>query len=183
MRKKCKHKVQKKIVKKKFQNHGQVYWPWFWYVSIYVCGFVRHSNTKWRQILSDAISLIVKYLYATLVIINALSPVKVTRLWVDNLFAGKNIKNVSYARVRVCKGERRREERGLHLLGTLYQKKWPKKGCNRPEKSRKKNDLCQWHKSTNGGLISEDRSTEATLLFTIPRSGLSRLQRIYLWKY
>ena len=72
MRKKCKHKVQKKIVKKKFQNHGR---PWFWYVYIYVCGFVRHSNTKWRQILFDVISLIVKYLYATLIIIYALSPV------------------------------------------------------------------------------------------------------------
>ena len=131
MRKKCKHKVQKKIVKKKFQNHGQVYWPWFWYVSIYVCGFVRHSNTKWRQILSDAISLIVKYLYATLVIINALSPVKVTRLWVDNLFAGKNIKNVSYARVRVCKGERRREEeRGERTAPSRHPlpKKMAKKG-------------------------------------------------------
>ena len=46
----------------------------------------------------------------------------------------------------------------------------------------KKIDL-SFDKSTNGGLISEDRSTEATLLFTIPRSGLSRLHRIYLWKY
>ena len=43
----------------------------------------------------------------------------------------------------------------------------------------KKIDL-SFDKSTNGGLISEDRSTEATLLFTIPRSGLSRLHRIYL---
>ena len=61
--------------------------------------------------------------------------------------------------------------------------------------------LCEWHrriaggmggtnldtrsksevdKSMNKGLISEDRSTEATLLFTIPRSCLSRLHRIYL---
>lgn len=32
----------------------------------------------------------------------------------------------------------------------------------------------------NRGLISEDRSTKATLLFTIPRSCLSRLHRIYL---
>ena len=45
---------------------------------------------------------------------------------------------------------------------------------------KKKNDLPQCDKSTNRGLISEDRSTEATLLFTIPRSCLSRLHRIYL---
>ena len=44
----------------------------------------------------------------------------------------------------------------------------------------KRNDLSQYDKSTNRGLISEDRSTEATLLFTIPRSCLSRLHRIYL---
>ena len=44
----------------------------------------------------------------------------------------------------------------------------------------KKNDLSLSDKSTNRGLISEDRSTEATLLFTIPRSCLSRLHRIYL---
>ena len=36
---------------------------------------------------------------------------------------------------------------------------------------------------SNKGLISEDRSTKATLLFTIPRSCLSRLHRIYLRKY
>ena len=45
---------------------------------------------------------------------------------------------------------------------------------------KKRNDLSQSDKSTNRGLISEDRSTEATLLFTIPRSCLSRLHRIYL---
>ena len=45
---------------------------------------------------------------------------------------------------------------------------------------KKRNDLSQCDKSTNRGLISEDRSTEATLLFTIPRSCLSRLHRIYL---
>lgn len=42
------------------------------------------------------------------------------------------------------------------------------------------------HKVTNlsnRGLISEDRSTKATLLFTIPRSCLSRLHRISLWKF
>ena len=44
----------------------------------------------------------------------------------------------------------------------------------------KKKDLSHSDKSTNRGLISEDRSTEATLLFTIPRSCLSRLHRIYL---
>ena len=44
----------------------------------------------------------------------------------------------------------------------------------------KRNDLSLSDKSTNRGLISEDRSTEATLLFTIPRSCLSRLHRIYL---
>ena len=33
---------------------------------------------------------------------------------------------------------------------------------------------------SNRGLISEDRSTKATQLFTIPRSCLSRLHRIYL---
>ena len=48
------------------------------------------------------------------------------------------------------------------------------------KKVRKENDLSQCDKSTNRGLISEDRSTEATLLFTIPRSCLSRLHRIYL---
>lgn len=48
---------------------------------------------------------------------------------------------------------------------------------------KKRNDLSQSDKSTNRGLISEDRSTEATLLFTIPRSCLSRLHRIYLWKF
>ena len=48
------------------------------------------------------------------------------------------------------------------------------------EKHKKRNDLSQSDKSTNRGLISEDRSTEATLLFTIPRSCLSRLHRIYL---
>ena len=36
---------------------------------------------------------------------------------------------------------------------------------------------------SNRGLISEDRSTKATLLFTIPRSCLSRLHRIYLRKF
>ena len=50
----------------------------------------------------------------------------------------------------------------------------------RAKKNVKKNDLSQSDKSTNRGLISEDRSTEATLLFTIPRSCLSRLHRIYL---
>ena len=45
---------------------------------------------------------------------------------------------------------------------------------------KKRNDLSLSDKSTNRGLISEDRSTEATLLFTIPRSCLSRLHRIYL---
>ena len=35
----------------------------------------------------------------------------------------------------------------------------------------------------NRGLISEDRSTKATLLFTIPRSCLSRLHRIYLRRF
>ena len=45
---------------------------------------------------------------------------------------------------------------------------------------KKENDLSQSDKSTNRGLISEDRSTQATLLFTIPRSCLSRLHRIYL---
>lgn len=45
---------------------------------------------------------------------------------------------------------------------------------------KKENDLSLGDKSTNRGLISEDRSTEATLLFTIPRSCLSRLHRIYL---
>ena len=39
------------------------------------------------------------------------------------------------------------------------------------------------NKSLNKGLISTDRSNQATLLFTIPRSSLSRLQRIYLLKY
>ena len=48
------------------------------------------------------------------------------------------------------------------------------------ETHKKRNDLSQSDKSTNRGLISEDRSTEATLLFTIPRSCLSRLHRIYL---
>ena len=48
------------------------------------------------------------------------------------------------------------------------------------DKHIKRNDLSQSDKSTNRGLISEDRSTEATLLFTIPRSCLSRLHRIYL---
>ena len=48
------------------------------------------------------------------------------------------------------------------------------------ESVKKRNDLSQCDKSTNRGLISEDRSTEATLLFTIPRSCLSRLHRIYL---
>ncbi len=48
------------------------------------------------------------------------------------------------------------------------------------EKCVEKNDLSLCDKSTNRGLISEDRSTEATLLFTIPRSCLSRLHRIYL---
>ena len=47
------------------------------------------------------------------------------------------------------------------------------------EKHTKK-DLSQCDKSTNRGLISEDRSTEATLLFTIPRSCLSCLHMIYL---
>ena len=40
-----------------------------------------------------------------------------------------------------------------------------------------------WQICRTGGLISEDRSTKATLLFTIPRSCLSRLHRIYLWKF
>ena len=35
------------------------------------------------------------------------------------------------------------------------------------------------HKSQNEGLISADRSSKSTLLLTIPRSILSRLQRIY----
>ena len=35
----------------------------------------------------------------------------------------------------------------------------------------------------NRGLISEDRSSKATLLFTIPRSCLSRLHRIYLRRF
>ena len=35
------------------------------------------------------------------------------------------------------------------------------------------------HKSQNEGLISADRSSMSTLLLTIPRSILSRLQRIY----
>ena len=52
--------------------------------------------------------------------------------------------------------------------------------CGQHQLIKKKNDLSQSDKSTNRGLISEDRSTEATLLFTIPRSCLSRLHRIYL---
>ena len=48
------------------------------------------------------------------------------------------------------------------------------------QNAEKENDLSQSDKSTNRGLISEDRSTGATLLFTIPRSCLSRLHRIYL---
>ena len=47
----------------------------------------------------------------------------------------------------------------------------------------KENDLSSNDKSTNRGLISENRSTEATLVLTIPRSCLSRLHRIYLWKF
>ena len=45
---------------------------------------------------------------------------------------------------------------------------------------KKENDLSLSDKSTNRGLISENRSTEATLVLTIPRSCLSRLHRIYL---
>ena len=48
------------------------------------------------------------------------------------------------------------------------------------QNAEKENDLSQSDKSTNRGLISEDRNTKVTLLFTIPRSCLSRLHRIYL---
>ena len=48
----------------------------------------------------------------------------------------------------------------------------------------KKEGICpQGTNLSNRGLISEDRSSKATLLFTIPRSCLSRLHRIYLWKF
>ena len=63
---------------------------------------------------------------------------------------------------------------------TLCKKIMIKNICGQSYLSKKKNDLSQSDKSTNRGLISEDRSTEATLLFTIPRSCLSRLHRIYL---
>lgn len=39
------------------------------------------------------------------------------------------------------------------------------------------------YKSENKGLISVDRSNKATLQLTIPRSYLSRMQRIYRFKY
>ena len=38
-------------------------------------------------------------------------------------------------------------------------------------------------KSVNEGLISTDRGTKTTLMRTIPRSILSRIQRICLFKY
>ena len=51
-------------------------------------------------------------------------------------------------------------------------------------KSDKKEVICQRVTNlSNRGLISEDRSSKATLLFTIPRSCLSRMQRIYLRKF
>ena len=51
-------------------------------------------------------------------------------------------------------------------------------------KSYKKEVICQRVTNlSNRGLISEDRSSKATLLFTIPRSCLSRMQRIYLRKF
>ena len=69
-----------------------------------------------------------------------------------------------------------------HMRSTLpHNKKRERRFiCGQHQLIKKKNDLSQSDKSTNRGLISEDRSTEATLLFTIPRSCLSRLHRIYL---
>ena len=69
------------------------------------------------------------------------------------------------------------------ILDTYVLWTWRALRVHLKKKSKKRNDLSQCDKSTNRGLISEDRSTEATLLFTIPRSCLSRLHRIYLWKY
>ena len=50
------------------------------------------------------------------------------------------------------------------------------------EREREAISVCEdtHHRSYNQGLISADRSNKATLLLTIPRSELSRLQRIYL---
>ena len=68
----------------------------------------------------------------------------------------------------------------IHLILSLKKQSSPAIRIHLEEKKKKENDLSHCDKSTNRGLISEDRSTGATLLFTIPRSCLSRLHRIYL---
>ena len=51
----------------------------------------------------------------------------------------------------------------------------------RGERERERGEEeCEGTNRKNKGLISADRSNKATLLLTIPRSVLSRLQRIYL---
>ena len=75
--------------------------------------------------------------------------------------------------------ERSRQERSRQERSRSTQVEQHRSGI---EKKRKRLvTVCD--KSTNRGLISEDHSTEATLLFTIPRSCLSRLHRIYLRKF
>ena len=74
-------------------------------------------------------------------------------------------------------------EKKSYKTNLRLRKKAPKKSYKTHLKKMYKKGTCHGcDKSTNRGLISEDRSTEATLLFTIPRSCLSRLQKIYLWK-
>ena len=56
----------------------------------------------------------------------------------------------------------------------VISQKWNLKERERCEAMRS----CTHHRSYNQGLISADRSNKATLLLTIPRCLLSRLQRI-----
>ena len=75
------------------------------------------------------------------------------------------MKRFSWKRVEKkgeCGGEKRREVGHRHGCCALF---WRKKRA-------------RLHRSYNQGLISADRSNKATLLLTIPRCLLSRLQRI-----